>query len=311
MENKKWKDKEPDGVWPVMLTPYKEDRSIDYNSLEALIDWYEKNGVDGLFSVCQSSEMFFLSLKERLEIAAFVKKHARVPVIASGHISYNPRDQVEELNAIADTGVDAVVLITNRQAGEGDDSDCWLKGLEYILSNLPDSIPLGLYECPYPYKRLISDKELEYCAKSERFHFLKDTSCDIERIRKRIELLSGTKLKLFNANTATLLESYRYGAAGFSGVMANFHPELYVWLHHNWLEYPEKAELLQSGLTLCSQIEKQCYPVNAKVYLSGEGLPISGICRSKNYSEMSPLYHNEIKQLRILTRWMKEYILQQ
>ena len=52
-------------------------------------------------------------------------------------------------------------------------------------------------------------------------------------------------MKLYNANTATLLESMREGAAGYSGVMANFHPELYVWLTENWKNEPEKTELLR------------------------------------------------------------------
>ena len=48
-------------------------------------------------------------------------------------------------------------------------------------------------------------------------------------------------MKLYNANTSTLLESMKYGAAGYSGVMANFHPALYAWLLENWEKEPEKA----------------------------------------------------------------------
>ena len=76
--------KAKNGVWPVMLTPFTESGRVDYTALEALIHWYEKAGVDGLFAVCQSSEMFLLSLKERVELARFIKKTAAVPVIASG-----------------------------------------------------------------------------------------------------------------------------------------------------------------------------------------------------------------------------------
>ena len=36
---------------------------------------------------------------------------------------------------------------------------------------------------------------------------------------------------LFNANAQTLLPSLELGAAGFSGVMANFHPDLYARLY--------------------------------------------------------------------------------
>ena len=116
---------------------------------------------------------------------------------------------------------------------------------------------LGLYECPYPFKWVLGEQELAFCANTGRFHFLKDTCCDLARIRQRLTQLEGNELKLFNANTSTLLDSLRAGAAGFSGVMANFHPELYVWLCDHYAEDPSRAEMLQSFLTLASQLEKQ------------------------------------------------------
>ncbi len=78
----------PTGVWPVMLTPFAENGEVDYLSLERLVHFYEQNGVSGLFAVCQSSEMFYLSLRERVEIVSFLKKVAHVPVIASGHTAW-------------------------------------------------------------------------------------------------------------------------------------------------------------------------------------------------------------------------------
>ena len=50
----------PVGVWPPMLTPFREDRSIDWAGVDRLTDWYVAAGVAGLFAVAQSSEMFAL-----------------------------------------------------------------------------------------------------------------------------------------------------------------------------------------------------------------------------------------------------------
>lgn len=297
---------EKKGVWPVMLTPFTEHGEVDYPALKQLIGWYEAAGVTGLFAVCQSSEMFCLSLRERVEVASFVKKHANVPVIASGHVSDSPTEQAEELKQIAATGVDAVILITNRMAKEGESADAWIAQLEKLLAALPGDLPLGLYECPYPYKWLLGEKELDFCAKTNRFHFLKDTCCDLARIQDRVKQIAGSQLSLFNANTSTLLDSLRAGAAGFSGVMANFHPELYVWLCANYAKEPEKAELLQAFLTMASQVEKQLYPVNAKAYLKGEGLAITTMTRVKNPMQMSPLFESEIEHLRTLTSFIKK-----
>lgn len=257
------------GVWPVMLTPFTEDNKVDYESLEKLVNWYIESGVAGLFADCQSSEMFFLSLEERVEIARFIKEKTagRVPVIASGHISDKIEDQAEELNAVAKTGVDAVILLSNRLAAEDESDEIWLENLKKLLSLLPEDLALGFYECPYPYKRIISPELLEWCAKTGRFYFIKDTSCDIHNIEAKLEKIRGTHLKLFNANSSTLLESLQKGGNGFSGVMANFHADLYVWLCENYETYPDKARLVADFLTVASMIERQVYPVNAK-YLS-------------------------------------------
>ena len=50
----------PGGVWPVMLTPFRNTGEIDLDALEQLVEWYINQGSSGLFAVCQSSEMMFL-----------------------------------------------------------------------------------------------------------------------------------------------------------------------------------------------------------------------------------------------------------
>lgn len=289
----------PGGVWPTMITPYTADGSIDYENLRKMIDWYIENKVQGLFAVCQSSEMFFLTLEERLKIASFVKKYAngRVPVIASGHISDKLEDQIIELNKMAETGVDAVILISNRLAAQDEPDTVFIKNLEKILEALPKDIPLGFYECPYPYKRLISPEIIKYCLKTDRFYFIKDTSCDVENIKEKMSLIKGTHLKLYNANSATLLETLPLGIDGYCGVMANFHPALYDWLLNNWEKEPQKAKDLMNFLSLASQIERQLYPVNAKYYLSLEGIPISYVSRSKDASLFTSANKLEVEHL--------------
>ena len=146
------KNEFPNGVWPVMLTPYTEDNKIDYPALEKLTEWYFENGCDGLFAVCQSSEMFQQTLEERCKIAAAVKKYANgKPVIASGHISDSMEDQVEELKHMADTGIDALILISNRPAAQQESDQVMIERLQTLMEQHPNDLSLGFYECPYPY----------------------------------------------------------------------------------------------------------------------------------------------------------------
>ena len=49
-----------------------------------------------------------------------------MPVIASGHVSDGREAQLEELRRVTDTGVDAVILITNRLARKGEDPRVWM-----------------------------------------------------------------------------------------------------------------------------------------------------------------------------------------
>ncbi len=299
------------GVWPTMLTPYTAGGEVDYDALGRLIEWYLDRGVDGLFAVCQSSEMFYLSLEERVKVAEYTVRRAagRVPVIASGHIADGFEEQVEELNAMAATGIDALVLITNRLAGP-EESDETLKGrLERLLERLPKELPLGFYECPYPYKRLVTPELLRWCAETGRFAFLKDTCCDLEMLRSRVEAVRDSGLKIYNANTTTLLESLKLGISGYSGVMANFHPELYAWLVRHWQDRPEEAERLMPILTAASWVEKQLYPINAKYYLMLEGVLHNCIGRSKDASELNATFRLEVEQVRELSLRLARQIL--
>lgn len=297
-----------DGVWPTMVTPYTDSGRIDYNALEAMLDWYLERGVDGLFAVCQSSEMFYLSLEERVELAGFVKRGVggRIPVIASGHIADTEDGQAEEIERIAATGIDAFVLVTNRFAAQEEPDSVWIGRAERLLQRLP-GIPLGLYECPYPYKRLLSPEVLEWCALTGRFSFLKDTSCSLDEMRGKLETVGGSGLKLFNANSTTLLGSLRLGAAGFSGVMGNFHPELYAWLVGNWEKEPERAEWVQAFLSLASLAENHPYPVNAKYHLQQEGIPISLNSRSRDARSLTTAQRMEVDNIRFLAELIKEH----
>lgn len=291
----------PSGVWPTMLTPFTEENTVDYDSLERLIEWYIQQQVHGLFAVCQSSEMFFLTLDERVEIARFVveKTAGRVPVVASGHVADHIDQQAEEIRRMVSTGIDAFVLVSNRLAGSNESDEVWKRNAEILLNEIQD-ISFGIYECPYPSKRLLSPELLKWCSDTGRFSFLKDTCCDLDQIRLKLDAVKGTNLKIYNANTATLLDSLRMGASGFSGILANFYPDLFVWMVENWQDDPLKAESVQSFLGPASLIELQNYPVNAKYHLQSEGIIDTMLCRVKDAAEMTSSQRMEVGQLKQL-----------
>ena len=254
------------GIFPVVLTPFDAMNRIDWEGYGRLLDWYIENGSQGLFAVCQSSEMQLLTLEERRDLARFTVEHVRgrVPVVASGHISDAVADQKEELRAIAGTGVDAVVFVTNRFAGPDDPEGTLLARMQDLMAALPGETVFGLYECPAPYRRLLTDAELRWCAESGRFAFLKDVACDLAVVKRRIALTKGTPLAINNANAATAWPVMQAGGAGFSGVMNNFHPDLYRWLFDHGARHPEEAAELDTFLVLSAMCEAFGYPKLAK-----------------------------------------------
>ncbi|MCW3695965.1 dihydrodipicolinate synthase family protein [Burkholderia cenocepacia] len=274
-----------EGIVPVMLTPFDDAGAIDYAGLERLIEWYLAHGSDALFAVAQSSEMQFLSLAERAALARFVVERVggRVPVVASGHISDDLDAQVAELCAAAESGAQGVVLVTNRLDPQRKGSAALLDHLHRLLARLPSDLPLGLYECPAPYRRLLSDDELRACIDTGRFVMLKDVSCDLATVKRRVALAAGSPLKILNANAAIAWDAMQAGSAGFNGVFTNFHPDLYQWLRTRGESNPALADELSTFLVVSAVSEALGYPALAKLYHQRIGTFGSIKCRAIDY----------------------------
>ncbi|MFS0725213.1 dihydrodipicolinate synthase family protein [Paenibacillus sp. 1P07SE] len=295
------------GVWPTMITPFAETGEIDYPAVQRLLEFYDRRGAAGVFAVCQSSEMFRLELEERAALVRFIVEHAPegMQVVVSGHIADTLEQQVREAEAIMCEGVSAYVILPNRFAAEDEDDERLIANMEAFLEAFP-SVPLGLYECPYPYKRVLTPRVLQACMASGRFLFLKDTCSELGQMSEKLRLLEGSGIKLYNANSATLLESLRLGASGYSGVMANFHPELYDWLCRQYHDEPKEAERLQQFLGVCSLAEYQYYPVNAKYSLALQEVPLGLSSRVLDADGFAASKQLEIRQLVELATRMRQ-----
>jgi 4-hydroxy-tetrahydrodipicolinate synthase len=296
-------------VWPVMVTAFTDTGEVDYGAEEALVEWYVERGVGGLFVNCAMSEMVALSLKERAKIAAAVKKHSGVPVAATGHLAYSYADQSDEIKTIEDTGADIIVLLTNRVALPGTASGVWKDNLLKLISLTDKNTLFGLYEWPgHPGVWRLTDDELDFAAKTGRFVFMKDTCCNLETLSALAKIVENTPMRLYNANAASYLASLRYGFKGFCGIMANYHPEIYAWLAEHFSEDAEKAENVQSFLTVASFGEGRVSPVSAKYHISRTGAPIGIFSRIRDCRELSALNRYETEQMALLADWVKSYI---
>ena len=292
--------------FPTMITPYKPDGSLDLETAKKYVQFYYERGCTGIFSICQSSEIAYLSVDERVLLNKTVYEYAKsldenMIVVSSGHVADSIEEQADELNKIIASGTDALILITNRLDINNEGDEVWIKNAERLLALLPKDIKLGLYECPLPYKRLVTPKILSWCVETGRFYYMKDTCCNIDTIRERLEVLKNSHFMLLNANCQTLLDSMRAGGGGYCGIMSNFHPELYSWLTQNYES--EKADKLQTLLGTVGFTEQGLpYPLTAKYHMCLEGIQTENIARNRKSEELTGYVKDCVKQMNALTK---------
>lgn len=273
----------PGGVWPVMVTPFKKDKNIDFLAYKNLIEFYINNGAAGLFACCGSSELEKLSKDEMLGIIETAVKAAagRVPVVAGAILFTDIDRQIDFIKDVHQTGVDAVILATNQFIKQEAHKSLWKERLKYIVENTKN-IPLGTYELPVPWHYVISKEEFEWMVSTERFFFHKDTSCSLMSIKQKINAAKDTNLKVFTAHSPSILASLKLGIDGYCGTGANFMPELYAWLCKNYNSMPSLASKVQEFLTQLEHRVDECknYPANAKAFINLRKVRMNHICRS-------------------------------
>jgi 4-hydroxy-tetrahydrodipicolinate synthase len=128
-----------------LITPFKEDDSVDYPALGRLIDYQIQHGIDYLVVLGTTAETATLTEAERRDVSAFVieKAKGRVPIVlgVGGNCT---RAVVEELQTRDFRGVDAILSVTpyyNKPSQEG-----LYEHYRAIATNTP--LPVILYNVP-------------------------------------------------------------------------------------------------------------------------------------------------------------------
>jgi len=270
------------GFIPVMLTPFLSNGNIDYPALTQLTEIYLQAGSSGLFANCLSSEMFELTDKERIQVIKHVIKvvNGAVPVVATGTFGGPISKQADFVKAVSDTGVEAVIAITSLLANE-EESDEIFNDRVFELLHQTDEIPMGFYECPVPYKRVLKPQQLADFVATGRVIYHKDTSLDLTQIKEKLKLTDGHAFGLYDAYMVHAVESLKAGTSGLSCIQGNYFPELIVWLcdHYNDNHLKDDVAAVQNFLTDNMDVMHNVYPVVSKYFLQKRGLNISTFTR--------------------------------
>jgi 4-hydroxy-tetrahydrodipicolinate synthase len=269
---------------PVMLTPFKDNGEVDFKALTELTEYYIKAGATGLFANCLSSEMYELTEQERLQVVKHVVDVAGggVSVVATGTFGGEISKQADFVKKIHDTGVDAVIVITSLLAGQ-EESDEIFAANTFKLLEQTDQIPLGFYECPVPYKRIISPALLKTFIDTDRIIYHKDTCLDIQQVTEKIEAGKGHKFGLYDAYMGHAVASLKAGAAGLSCIQGNYWPDLIVWLCDNFNNpaLAEEVEKVQQFHIDNMDVMHNVYPITSKYFLQKRGLSLSAFTRKQ------------------------------
>ncbi|MCW3079936.1 dihydrodipicolinate synthase family protein [Segetibacter sp.] len=270
---------------PVMITPFNLKAKVDFDAVSRLIDFYLAAGVKGFFANCLSSEMYSITEDERLQLTQHIVRYVkgRVPVVATGSFGLTIEDKAQFTKRIYNTGVNAVILITGHYANVEDNDEVLLTNFNKMLK-LTENIPLGLYECPAPYKRVLPAKVFRQLLETERFIYHKDTTREVEEVRAKLGVVPKdlSSFEFYDAHTPNAMYSLQMGAKGMSAIAGNFYPEILVWMCNNATDpdKKEKVEWLQSEVSKVDPLIHEAYPLSAKYFLRKRGLPIRTISRA-------------------------------
>lgn len=281
----------PRGAVPVLLTPYTEDNQVDYDALNAIVEFYITAGVSALFTSCLSSEVFELTPEERLSITQHVCETARnrVAVVAGGNFGESLEQQARGLVEVYEAGADVAVAIASILPSPEHLDDQLLRIRE--LAN----VPMGVYECPVPEHRLLSADEVGLLARGGGYVFMKEASRQVNVCARKLEKAVGTPLRIFQANLKCTPDTLVLGAFGHAGVIANICPELCQAYCDGSVTDGDKHRRIYESMQLIHDVMvAHRYPASGKYILSRRGVPISSYSRMKSSNGFDDIHQQAL-----------------
>jgi len=213
------------GSLVALVTPMLENGSLDFNALEALIEWHIESGTNGIVSVGTTGESATVSVPEHLEIINktinFVD--GRVPVIA-GTGGNSTQEAIELTQTAAELGADYALLVTpyyNKPNQEG---------LFQHFIKIADSaeIPQILYNVPSRTACDLMPETVMRLANHQNIVGIKEALDSSERFSELIKISQSIadqkNFSVFSGDDPTFNSFMANGGDGVISVAANVVP---------------------------------------------------------------------------------------
>lgn len=214
-----------------LVTPFKQDQSVDFEALERLVDFQLENGTDGILVLGTTGESSTMTDAEDYAVAEAVIKqvNGRVPVIG-GAGSNATHESMRKAEGLIKLGVDGLLLITpyyNKSNEEG-----IYQHFKFVLDRV--DVPCILYNIPGRTGCSISERNLERLAAHPNAWGLKEASGSIEYASMAAKYLSDD-FRMFSGNDDIVVPLMSLGAKGVISVWADVAPATVHQMCHDYL----------------------------------------------------------------------------
>lgn len=209
------------GAGVALVTPFKEDLSVDYDQLEKFIDFQIDNGTDSIIICGTSGEASTMSHDEQIEVVSACVSHVkgRIPVIAGA--GANCTDEALNLAKRSEkAGADGLLVVTPYY------NKATQKGLEEYYTTVGNSvdIPIIMYNVPGRTGTNIQPATAVKIAKSvDNIVAIKEASGDIGQVATLAALADGC-LDIYSGNDDQVVPFLALGGKGVISVLSNVAP---------------------------------------------------------------------------------------
>ena len=209
------------GAGVALVTPFKEDLSVDYDQLEKFIDFQIDSGTDSIVICGTSGEASTMSHDEQIEVVSACVSHVngRVPVIAGA--GANCTDEALNLAKRSEkAGADGLLVVTPYY------NKATQKGLEEYYTTVGNSvdIPIIMYNVPGRTGTNIQPATAVKIAKSvDNIVAIKEASGDIGQVATLAALADGC-LDIYSGNDDQVVPLLALGGKGVISVLSNVAP---------------------------------------------------------------------------------------
>ena len=260
--------KELKGLGTALITPFKEDGSVDYEALARLLDTQLTGAVDYIVVLGTTGEAATLTADEKREVRQFIVRYVngRLPLVL-GVGGNNTMQVISDLDAMRNEGIldfSAILSVCpyyNKPNQEGlYQHFCVVADaspVPVILYNVPGRTGVNLL--PETVMRI-------WEAKPEKIVGIKEASGNLDQIKKLIGLAEG-KLLVISGDDGIACEVMEAGGAGLISVASNAFPEDFYNIVH------KKDQTLQTRYAeMIRLLFAEGNPVGIKAVLAQKGI---------------------------------------